>query len=121
ELEQLRLGDRLDRARLHAQVTVDAAQVVDLVDVAVALARRDQVVERVVDAAHVDAASRAHAGAQLAADALLHTVLVPVEDVTTVETDQLNPLAANMLKIVLSQPLLEQLLERDAKPVKITH
>src|SRR5688500_5305271 len=32
ELEQLRLGDRLRRACLHAQVAVDAAQEVDLVD-----------------------------------------------------------------------------------------
>jgi hypothetical protein len=38
ELEQLGLGDRLGRARLDAQVAVDAPQVVDLVDVAVALA-----------------------------------------------------------------------------------
>ena len=40
ELEQLRLGDRLGGARLDAQVAVDAPQVVDLVDEAVALAGR---------------------------------------------------------------------------------
>ena len=57
ELEQLRLGDRLGRARLDAEVAVDAAQVVDLVDEAVALARRHRVVDRVVGAAHVDAAA----------------------------------------------------------------
>ena len=55
ELEQLRLGDRLGRARLDAEVAVDAAEVVDLVDEAVALARRDRRVGRVVGAAHVDA------------------------------------------------------------------
>src|SRR5262249_2372665 len=32
ELEELRLGDRLRRTRLDAQIAVDAAQVVDLVD-----------------------------------------------------------------------------------------
>ena len=39
ELEQLGLGDGLGRAGLDAQVAVDAPQVVDLVDEAVALAR----------------------------------------------------------------------------------
>ena len=84
ELEHLRLGDRLGRARLDAQVAMDAAKVVDLVDVAVALARRHRVVRRVVETAHVDAVRRTHAGAQLAADALLHAVLVAVEDVAAV-------------------------------------
>ena len=84
ELEQLRLGDRLGRARLDAQVAVDAAEVVDLVDEAVPLTRRDRIVDRVVGAADVDATRRAHARAQLAADALLHAVLVAVEDVTAV-------------------------------------
>jgi hypothetical protein len=37
ELEQLRLGDRLGRARFHTEIAVDAPQVVDLVDEAVAL------------------------------------------------------------------------------------
>ena len=64
---------------------MDAAQVVDLVDEAVALARRDRRVGRVVGAAHVDALRRAHARAELAADALLHAVLVAIEDVTAVE------------------------------------
>ena len=85
ELEELRLGDGLGGAGLHAEVAVDAAQVVDLVDEAVALAGRHRVVGRVVGAADVDAPGRAHAGAQLAADALLHAVLVPVEDVAAVE------------------------------------
>src|SRR5690606_1898520 len=51
----------------------------------VALARRGRVLGVVVGAAHVDAVGRAHAGAQLAADALLHAVLVAVEDVTAVQ------------------------------------
>src|SRR5205807_5213047 len=37
ELEELGLGDRLRGAGLHTEVAVDAAQVVDLVDEAVAL------------------------------------------------------------------------------------
>ena len=63
ELEELRLGDRLRGARLDAQVAVDAAQVVDLVDVSVALAGRHRVVDRVVRAADVDA-PRGHTPAQ---------------------------------------------------------
>src|SRR5207248_9586981 len=92
ELEQLRFGDRLGGTRLHTQITVDAPQVVDLVDEAVALAWRDGIVGRVVGTAHVDAPRRAHACAQLAADALLHAVLVAVEDVATVEAQRLGPL-----------------------------
>ena len=92
ELEQLGLGDGLGRAGLDAQVAVDAAQVVDLVDEAVALAGADRVVGRVVGAADVDALGRAHAGAQLAPDALLHAVLVPVEDVAAVEALRLGDL-----------------------------
>ena len=60
ELEELRLGDRLGGTRLHAEVAVDAPQVVDLVDEPVPLAGRDRYVRRVVGAAHVDAACRAH-------------------------------------------------------------
>ena len=106
ELEQLRLGDRLGRARLDAQVAVDAAQVVDLVDEAVALARRHRGVGRVVGAAHVDALRRAHARAQLAPDALLHPVLVAVEDVATVEALRLRPL---VLRVVAGELLPEDL------------
>ena len=87
ELEELGLGDGLGGAGLDAEVAVDAAQVVDLVDEAPALAGADRVVGRVVGAPHVDAAGRTDPGAQLAADALLHAVLVPVEDVTAVEAD----------------------------------
>ena len=89
ELEQLRLGDRLGRARLDAQVAVDAAEVVDLVDESVALPRRRRVLGVVVGAAHVDALRRADPGAQLAADALLHPVLVPAEDMTAVQARRL--------------------------------
>ena len=85
ELEQLALGDGLGRAGLDAHVAVDAAQVVDLVDEAEALARRRRVGRVVVGAAHVDALGRADAGTQLAADALLHAVLVAVEDVAAVQ------------------------------------
>ena len=70
---------------------MDAAQVVDLVDEAEALARRRRGVGVVVLAADVDALGRAHAGAQLAPDALLHAVLVAVEDVAAVEPVGLRP------------------------------
>ena len=73
------------RAGLNAQVAVNAAQVVDLVDEAVALAGRHRVFRRVVFASHIDASRWAHASAQLTADALLHAVFVPVEHVAAVE------------------------------------
>ena len=99
ELEQLGLGDGLGGTRLHAQVAVDAAQVVDLIDEAVALARRHRFVGRVVGAAHVDATSGAHTGAQLAADALLHAVLVAVQHMAPVQALGLGPLATLVLGV----------------------
>src|ERR1019366_923281 len=68
-----------------------------LVDVPVPLPRRHRVVGRVVEAADVDAVGRAHAGAQLAADALLHPVLVPVEDVPAVLARLLRALLLGVL------------------------
>jgi hypothetical protein len=118
---------------------VDAAEVVDLVDEAVALARRRGVVGIVVLAAHVDALGGADTRAQLAADALLHAVLVPVEDVSPVEPLGLRDLLvvvdrrigalAALARVsptrVLGGDLLaaEQpvLLDRDGEPFQISH
>ena len=118
ELEELRLGDRLGRARLDAQVAVDAAEVVDLVDEAVPLTRRDRIVDRVVGAADVDATRRAYARAQLAADALLHAVLVAVEDVTTVLPRRLLRLHGGIFR---REARLAHLPQRDPEPGKATH
>ena len=118
ELEELRLGDRLGRARLDAQVAVDAAEVVDLVDEAVPLTRRDRIVDRVVGAADVDAPRRADARAQLAADALLHAVLVAVEDVTTVLPRRLLRLHGGIFR---RETRLAHLPQRDPEPGKAAH
>src|SRR6202042_11448 len=76
---------RPGRARLDAQAAQDAAGVVDLVDAAVALARGVALLLGVVRALHVDRVGRAGPRAQLAADALLQPVRVPVELVAAVE------------------------------------
>src|SRR3954470_20737416 len=72
--------ERPGRARLDAQAAQDAAQVVDLVDGGVALARREPAGVGVVSALDVDGVGRAGPRAQLAADALLEPVRVPVQD-----------------------------------------
>src|SRR5438105_2778774 len=119
ELEQLGLGDGLGRAGLDAEVAVDAAQVVDLVDEPVALPRRNRGVGRVVGTADVDALGGADTGAQLAADALLHPVLVAVEDVPAVEAGGLGPLG---LRVLGGDPGPEQrLAEGDGEPAPFTH
>ena len=93
--------ERAGRAGLDAQPAEDAAQVVDLVDAAVALARRvaaaaalGVVVVRTLD---VDRVGRAGPGAQLAADALLQPVRVPVELVPPVEARRGRPLDLGVL------------------------
>ncbi len=77
----VRQRQRARRARLDAQAAHDAAQVVDLVVLRVALARADRVLRVVVRALHPDRVGRAGEGAQLAPDALLQAVVVAVEQV----------------------------------------
>src|SRR5882757_720475 len=76
--------ERTGRARLDAQAAENAAQVVDLIDLAVALTGRIPLRLGVVTALDVDRVGRAGPGAQLAADALLQAVRVPVEHVPAV-------------------------------------
>ncbi len=97
---------------------MDAAQVVDLVDEAVTLAGRDRVVDRVVGAAHVDATRRAHSRAQLAPDALLHAVLVAVEDVTAVHALGLVVLH---LRVLGGEARLAHLAQRDEETGEAAH
>ena len=75
---------RAGGAGLDAQAAADAAQIVDLVDAAVALAGRKPFVLGVVGALDVDGVGGAGPGAQLAADALLQPVGIPVELVAAV-------------------------------------
>ena len=86
ELEELALGDGLGGTGLDTQVAVDATQVVDLVDEPEALTGRSGLLGIVVGAAHIDALRGTDPCAQLAADALLHPVVVTVEHMTTVES-----------------------------------
>src|SRR3712207_7134141 len=62
------------------------------------LFRSDRIVGRVVLAPDVDAPGRAHARAELAADALLHPVLVAVQHVAAVDrkSTRLNSSHANI-------------------------
>src|SRR5205085_11709586 len=117
------LRDRFRRARLDAQIAVDATQIVDLVDEPVAFAGADRLVGRIVLASDVDAARWADARAQLTADALLHAVFVPVEHVTPVETNGLLALLLRILDRDDASVLaaVEQLAERDAEPFQVTH
>ena len=64
---------------------MDAAQVVDLVDPAKALAWRSWIIRVVVGATNVNALCWADRCTQLAADALLHAVFVAVEHVATMQ------------------------------------
>ena len=105
---------------------MDAAQVVDLVDVAKALPRRGRCFGVVVGAPDIDALRRAHAGTQLTADALLHTVLVPVEDMATVESVGLGALLVGLAllealatAVITGHTVFEELLERDAEALEV--
>jgi hypothetical protein len=65
---------------------VNAAEIVDLVDVPVALTRTNGVIHGVIKATDVDAVSGADTGTELTANALFHAIFVPIEHVTSVLT-----------------------------------
>src|SRR5579875_3385883 len=111
ELEELGLGDRLRRARLDAQVAVDASEIVDLV--AVAVARGHRVVRRVVEPSDIDAVGGTDARTQLASDALLHAVFVAAENVATVKPRGLRSL---LVGILAGHSLPTQVLEGELEP-----
>ena len=106
-------GQRARRARLDAQAAEDAAQVVDLVDAAVPLPRRELGVRGVVRTLDVDRVRGARPRAQLAADALLQPVGVPVELVAAV----VPRLGRHLLeRVLLGDRRPEHVRERDAEP-----
>ncbi len=105
---------RAGRAGLDAQAAQDAAQVVDLVDAAVPLPGGEPLVVGVVRALDVDGVGRAGPGAQLAADALLQAVGLPVEQVPAVEPRRGGLL---VLGVLLGVDLLEHRPEGDAEPL----
>src|SRR5579885_2976011 len=118
-------GDRLGGARLGAVAAVDAAHQVDLVADGIALAGRHGVLRVVLGGADGDAAHRAGAGAELAADALLHAVVVAVQDVAAAVAGRgrlllLRPLQGDRLAEHVLQGerhALDQLFDhRDAPP-----
>src|SRR5215470_9712344 len=99
-------------AGFHAQPAQDAAQVVDLVDDAVPLARRVALARRVIGALHVDGVGGAGPGAQLTADALLQPIRPAVQLVTAVEPRRGGLL---LLRVLDGVHLLEHLPEGDAE------
>src|SRR6478672_5756025 len=120
ELVLVRHRQRARRAGLDAPPAQDAAQVVDLVDAAVALAGAEALavavgvggvaVGRALD---VDRVGRAGPGAQLAPDALLQAVGPAVELVATVEAGGGRQLLEGVL---LGDDLLEHRAEGDPEP-----
>ena len=99
------------RAGLDAESAEDAAQIVDLVDPAVALPRRDLVAGGVGGGLDEDRVRRARPSAQLAADAALQAVGVPVELVASVIPGRRGDL---LLGVLLGGDLPEHRGDRDA-------
>src|SRR5262249_24443618 len=103
--------DCVERAGELAIAAEDAAAEVDLVDARVALARRDAVLRRVLGRDDADAVRGARRCAERAADALLEPVLVAPQAVAPAEARIDRSL---VLRVLLRDRLLEDLLERDA-------
>ena len=105
-------GQRAGRAGLDAQSAADATQIIDLIDLPVALAGGVALIGGVVGSLDVDGVGRAGPRAQLAADALLQAVGVAVELVASVVARRGRP---GLLRVLLGDRLLEDRLQRDAE------
>src|SRR3954467_960779 len=99
-------------AGLDAEAAQNATQVVDLVHASVALAGRETLFLCVVRALDVDRVSRAGPGTELASNALLEAVRVPVENVPTVPAGRGRLL---LFGVLLGVDLLEHRREGDAE------
>ena len=115
DLEVVAERDRVERTRQLAVAAEDAARHVDLVDARVTLAGRDAVVGCVLGGDDPDAVRRARRGAQRAADALLESVLVPVQAVTAAVARIHRSL---VLGVLLRDRLAEDLLQRHAEALE---
>src|SRR6478672_9612163 len=115
DLEVVAQRDRVERAGELAVAAEDAARHVDLVDARVALARRDTILRRVLGRHDADAVRRARRRAERAADALLEAVLVPVQAMASAEARVHRSL---VLRVLLGDRLLEDLLQRDAEALE---
>src|SRR5215212_3024310 len=115
ELELLLERDRVERAGELAVAAEDAAAEVDLVDPCVALAGGDPVVGGVLRRHDADAIGGAGSRAEGAADALLEPVLEAPEPVAPAEARVDGPL---VLRVLLRDRLLEDLLQRDAEALE---
>src|SRR5262249_51747763 len=112
DLELVAERDRVERARELAVAAEDAARHVDLVDARVALAGGDAVVGCVLGGDDADAVRRARRRTERAADALLEPVRVHVKPMATAEARVDRAL---VLRVLLRDRLLEQLLERNGE------
>src|SRR4051794_17970876 len=115
DLELVAERDRVERARQLAVPAEDAARHVDLVDPRIALARRDAVVGGVLGGDDADAVGGTGGCAERAADALLEPVLVLVQAMTAAVARVHRPL---VLRVLLRDRLLEDLLQRDAEALQ---
>src|SRR5260370_4349126 len=80
------MRDRVRRARLHAVAAENAAQIIDVVHAAIALARRNPLGVSVVRGFDVDTIRGAGRRAQEAAHALLQTTFVAMQHVNAAIT-----------------------------------
>jgi hypothetical protein len=116
EFEAVAVGDGVSRASLDAVPAKDAAVVVDVVDLGVALGAGDALLFGVLCGLDVDTVRRAGSGTEKACDTLLKTVLVALELVLSTEA-LLKYGSAHWtfaVGIVLDFGRLEGLLQRDA-------
>ncbi len=116
KLEAVTMRNSVCRTGLYAVTAEDAAVVIDVIDLGVALSRRNALLFRVLGSLNIDAVRRTGSRAEKARNTLLQTILIALQLVLAAETllefgAAHRPLA---IRIVLDLSRLEHLLKRDA-------
>ena len=116
ELKSVAVRDRVSRTRLDTVSAENAAVVVDVVDLGIALGAADAVLRSIFGRFDINAVRRARRRAQEAGDAFLEPVFVALQHVRAAET-RFNAGSAQRtlsVRIILDDRRLEHLQEGDA-------
>src|SRR6266404_3221363 len=84
-LKSVPVGDRVGRTSLHAVSAEDAAVVIDVIDLGVALGARDTLLSRVLSRLDINAVRRTGGGAEKAGHAFFQAVLIALQNVDAAE------------------------------------
>jgi hypothetical protein len=115
QLKSVPVRDRIGRASFYTVATENTARIIDIVDFRVTLACRNAIRVRILSRFDVDTICRASRGAQKAADALLQSIFIAMQNVNAaVARLEVN----GLVRIVLGDRLPKHIFERDTEALR---